>query len=59
MLGGVFVCVAMYHSQSESHWAAGKVRDLGDLRGLGDLGSTVISEGVRADVGLGSFIIVL
>jgi hypothetical protein len=54
MLGGVCVCVVMYRSQSESHWAAGEVRDFGDL---GDLWSTAIGEGVRVGVWLGSFMI--
>jgi hypothetical protein len=44
----------MYRSQSESHWAAGEVRGLGDL---GEGRSTAIGKGVCPGTALGSAII--
>jgi hypothetical protein len=48
MLG---VCVLLYHSQLESHWAAGEVGDLGEGR------SSAIGEGIHVNAASGSAMI--
>jgi hypothetical protein len=46
---GEGVCVSLYFFQSESHWVAGEVGDLGDGR------SIAIGDDVRVDVWSGVF----
>jgi hypothetical protein len=50
---GEGVCVLLYCFQLESHWAAGKVKDLGDGR------SIAIGDDVCVDVWSGAFMTAL